>query len=197
MIDGKHDQEFLAKLSETLGQGKTESDPVFVDESCLTRAERRRKQREEAKKKVTYTFTAEQLEEHDKFVRRQYKDRCLDEVSGRLNTELEEKKKAVDDYITEEWKKREELFNGINDGGDGFFNILSLLLATSSKVLIEKFHWKPVPKDEYFDKRLATARFGDYLVDEINGIMSDENADIRKYCEKVYEDYGVKFVMEE
>ena len=174
-----------------------QSDSVFIDKSCLTRAERRRMQREEAKKKVTYTFTAEQLEEHDNFIRRQYKQRCIEDISGKLNTELEEKKKEVDDYINEEWKKREEIFSRINDTGDGFFNILSMLLATSSKVLIEKFHWKPIPKDDYFDKRLATARFGDYLVDEINSIMSDENADIRKYCEEVYENYGVKFVMEE
>lgn len=168
-----------------------------LDISKLTRPERRRLLREAKKKEVTYTFTRAQLEEHDNFIRTQFKERCKADIIQKLDADIEARKKEIDDYLTEEWKRREEIFSGINEGGDGFFNILSLLLATSSKVLIEKFHWKPVPKDSYFDKRLATARFGDYLVEEINAILEDENADIRRYCDKVYEDYGVKFIMTE
>ena len=146
---------------------------------------------------TVYTFTREQLEEHDNFVRRQFKDRVREDVAKKVEADTEARKKEIDEYLRQEWKKREEIFNGINEGGDGFFNILSLLLATSSRILIEKFHWKDIPKDGVFDKRNKTARFADYLVDEINKITQDENADIRRYVEETYQLYGIKFIMKD
>ena len=40
-------------------------------------------------------------------------------------------------------------------------------------------------------------RFSDYLIDEINAIVEDETKDIRRYCDEVYEEYGVKFIQQE
>lgn len=40
-------------------------------------------------------------------------------------------------------------------------------------------------------------RYGDYLIDEINGIIEDETKDIRTYCDEVYDLYGVKFVQQD
>ena len=71
--------------------------------------------------------------------------------------------------------------------------ILALLLAVSCRVLIEKFHWKPIPKDGNYDRRNRTVQFCDCLVDEIQSITEDETKDIRRYCEEVRDEYGVEF----
>ena len=40
-------------------------------------------------------------------------------------------------------------------------------------------------------------RFADYVVDELDKITQDENADIRRYCAETYDLYGVKFEVRE
>lgn len=143
---------------------------------------------------TTYTFTKEQLEEHDRHVLDTYRERVIGKVVKRAEEYDEVRKKELNEYIEEEWKKREELFR---NNHDGLMNTLSLLACCSSRVLIEKFHWKPIPKDGNYDRRNQTVRFADCLVQEINKICEDENADIRRYCEETYELYGVKFTAEE
>lgn len=71
---------------------------------------------------------------------------------------------------------------------------MMMLLSLSSRVLIEKFHWKPIPEDGIFDGRNKTAQFAKYMSEELNEITEDENADIRRYCEETYEKYGIKYV---
>lgn len=143
-----------------------------------------------------YTFTREQLEEHDRIVVEHAKDKIKRDLMAKMEIEYAEREAHVKKVIEEEWKSREELFKG-EDMADNFFLILSLLLATSCRVLIEKFHWKPIPKDGKYDRRNYTMRYGDYLIDEINGIIEDETKDIRTYCDEVYDLYGVKFVQQD
>jgi hypothetical protein len=110
---------------------------------------------------------------------------------------VEKAKAEVDKHIDMEWKAREEIFRPDGDSAEGFFNIMQLLLAVPARILIEKFHWKPIPKDGVYDKRNKLMMFSDYMVDELNMIMDDEMQDIRRYCDETYEKYGVKFMREE
>lgn len=146
--------------------------------------------------KKTYTFTSAQLQEHDEFVIRQKRD----EIKRKLVAEMDEKYKAkeaeLQEAIRKEWADRESKFKG-DDWSDNFFLMMSLLLSVSCRVLIEKFHWKPIPKDKYWNKTNRLARFGDAIIDEINGICNDEMKDIRWYVDETYELYGVKFMQTE
>ena len=54
-------------------------------------------------KNVTYTFTKEQLREHDLAVIRSKEDL----LQHRLDEMRAEKNKELDEYLTEEWNKRE------------------------------------------------------------------------------------------
>ena len=129
----------------------------------------------------TYTFTAAQLAAHDKFI--------IDEGKEKL-------KALAKEEIQKEWDKREAMFDKEDFAGN-FMLIISMLLAVSSRVLVEQFGWTPISKDRYFTKRYRLARFGDAIVTEINSICMDEQKDIRTYCDEVYELYGVKFISEE
>lgn len=131
--------------------------------------------------KKTYVFTAVQLAAHDKFI--------VDEAHEKLKAMAKEE-------VQKEWDKREAMFNAEDFAGN-FMLIISMLLAVSSKVLVEQFKWTPIPKDKYFTNRYRLARFGNAIVDEINGVCMDEKSDIRVYCDEVYEKYGVKFISEE
>lgn len=148
------------------------------------------------KQRATYTFTGEQLEAHDQAIVAARADKIKRDLMEQMEKEYAAREEHVKKVIEEEWKSREELFRG-EDMADNFFLILSLLLATSCRVLIEKFHWKPIPKDGKYDRRNRTMRFSDYLIDEINAIVEDETKDIRRYCDEVYEEYGVKFIQQE
>ncbi len=150
--------------------------------------------REKKSNNAVYTFTGAQLQEHDRVVIETFRERVKSECHRKVQEDIEEQKKVVDQYIQDEWAKREELFR---DEGKVMTELLSLLLCVSSRVLIEKFHWKPIPVDGYYDKRNKTVRFADLVVQEINGICEDDHKDIRRYCEETYELYGVKFAAEE
>lgn len=148
------------------------------------------------KQSATYTFTGIQLEDHDRAVVAAHTDKIKRDLMEKMEKEYAEREEHVKKVIEEEWKTREAFFKG-DDMADNFFLILSLLLATSCRVLIEKFHWKPIPKDGKYDRRNRIMRFSDYLIDEINAIVEDETQDIRRYCDDVYEEYGVKFIQQE
>ena len=98
------------------------------------------------KQRATYTFTGEQLEAHDQAIVAARADKIKRDLMEQMEKEYAAREEHVKKVIEEEWKSREELFRG-EDMADNFFLILSLLLATSCRVLIEKFHWKPIPKD--------------------------------------------------
>lgn len=145
--------------------------------------------------KTTYTFTRAQLEEHDKAVIEAKKERIRADLYEQMNADFRKKQDEIQKAIDEEWHKREEMFKG-GSWSDSFFLILSLLLAVSSKVLVEQFDWTPLPKDRYFTRRYRLARFADAVASEVDGICNDEMQDIRRYCEDVYQRYGVKFLIE-
>ena len=110
---------------------------------------------------------------------------------------VEKAKAEVDKHIDMEWKAREDILRPDGDATEGFYNMMQLLLAVPARVLIEKFHWKPIPKDGVYDKRNKLMMFSDYMADELNMIINDEMQDIRRYCDETYDKYGVKFLREE
>ena len=150
--------------------------------------------RQQKLKTSTYTFTAMQLEEHDKAVRRAYKDRVIAEARAEFDQKAKAHDAEVRSWVEKEWAERERIFGGSHR--DNMFTILGLLLACSSRVLIERFRWKPVPQNGG-DRRYRTVRFAQALIDEINGIASDEKKDIRKYIEDTYDLYGIRYTQEE
>ena len=146
--------------------------------------------REAKASKTTYVFTREQLEHHDKLVCDNFRDRIMEDCEKKLQKKAEMTQKNIDAYLEEEWKKREAL---MKTEGDNLNEMLSLLLSISSRILIEKFHWKPIPKDEKYDGRNNTAKFAKYYAEEVNLICSDEMKDIRKYCEETFDLYVVRY----
>lgn len=76
----------------------------------------------------TYTFTREQLEEHDRIVVEHAKEKIKRDLMAKMEIEYAEREAHVKKVIEEEWKSREELFKG-QDVADNFFLILSLLLG--------------------------------------------------------------------
>ena len=141
-----------------------------------------------------YSFTGAELEAHDQRLLERYRAKIMEDCTKKLEVQFAEREKEIDEYIANEWKKREALFN---DKGERLSELLRLLLACSSRVLIERFHWKPIPMDGNYDKRNRTYQFAEYLAAEINDICTDETKDIRRYCDETYEKYGVKFLFEE
>lgn len=133
--------------------------------------------REQKAQKTVYTFTQQQLMEHDQFIVRQFQEKV---------------NKTAVEKVREEWNKREQMFSQ----GDYIENmnlILEHLLALASRVLIEKFGWKAPTRNRNYN----ILKFGDYLVEEINMIVADEMQDIRRYVEETYQKYGIRFKREE
>ena len=145
---------------------------------------------------TTYTFTRAQLEEHDRVVIEAKKEQIRKDCYEQMEKDFAQKAEEANRAIEEEWKRREELFKG-DDWSSNFFMMLSFLLAVSSRVLVERFGWAPLPKDRLYNHRYRLARFGDAVAEEISGICNDEMKDIRRYCDEVYDLYGVKFQLEE
>lgn len=147
-------------------------------------------------KNTTYTFTREQLSEHDRHVIEEFRQRVVQDVyekaQKKMDAEWEKRAAAMDIAIQQEWDERARRFASENPQ-DNFFEYMSCLLAISVRVLIEKFHWKALPEDGHYDKRLRIVRFSDYVAAEIDRIAGDEMLDIRKYNDEVYKLYGLKF----
>jgi len=145
---------------------------------------------------TTYTFTKAQLMEHDRVVIRDALMKAEKELMKKAQAEYDAKNEELQKFIADEWETREKIFME-NHPNENVISLMSLLLATSCRVLIERFGWKPIPKDGIYDRRNRTMRFADCVVDEIGKITQDENADIRKYCAETYDLYGVKFEVTE
>ena len=144
----------------------------------------------------TYTFNHEQLQEHDRVVIRDALMKAEKELMKKAQAEYDAKNEELQKFIADERETREKIFME-NHPNENVISLMSLLLATSCRVLIEHFHWKPIPKDGLYDRRNRTMRFADYVVDELDKITQDENADIRRYCAETYDLYGVKFEVRE
>lgn len=152
--------------------------------------------RAQKQKNVVYTFTAEQLKEHDKLILQAHKERLRDSIKDKVKEEVDAYSAKANAEIQQEWDKRAAEFASPDTAGN-FMNMLQYLLAVSSRVLIEKFGWKPIPKDGGYDRRNRTARFADLVVDEIDKVSNDPLQDIRKYSDETYKLYGVKYTVEE
>lgn len=148
--------------------------------------------REQKKKTTTYTFTAEQLEAHDKLVLQEHLEHLRSQIKPTVDKYVAEEREQSMKVIQEEWDNRAQEFqqNGISDN---FLNLLQYLLAVPSRVLIEHFGWRPIPKDGKYDRRNRTMRFADLVADEIGKISHDEMMDVRRYSDETYKLYGVRF----
>ena len=145
-----------------------------------------------------YSFTGAELEARDKMLIDRFRESVMENAQKELDRQVKEIEakhfEEMERFIADEWKRREAMFS---DKGERLNEILRLLLACSSRVLIEKFHWRPIPEDGNYDKRNRTYQFAEHLVEEVNEICCDETKDIRKYCDETYEKYGVKYLFEE
>ena len=152
------------------------------------------------RQQATYTFTAQQLADHDNFVRQEFKARIMDDLVEKANQKMQpyiaEQQERMRQEVIAEWEERKRLFAS-EVPENNFLEFISCALAVSVRVLVEKFHWKPVPKDGRFDRRLAIARFSDFVKAEIDDISADEMKDIRRYSQEVYDLYGIRFAAEE
>ena len=140
----------------------------------MTRAERRRQEREAAHK-TTYQFTLDQIEA----IKRQ----AVIDAKEEMKVEIAAK-------IEEEWKRRGDEISGENEQ-ERIEKVLALLMSVPARILCERFHWKPV-RDEN-DQRSKLLQFSEAVVAEVNRICDDEDADIRAYRDETYELYGVKY----
>ena len=141
---------------------------------------------------TTYSFTAAQLEEHDKMILREFRQRVVDDVSKQADEIFAEREKAAMQAAVEEWEKREKAFSE-NHPNDNAVSCVSLLMATTARVLVERFGWKPIPKDGNYDRRSRLVQFCEAVTDEVYKITDPDNADILKYCDETYDLYGVRF----
>lgn len=134
--------------------------------------------RQQKAQRATYTFTAAQLEEHDRQVRLMTIDRKREEL-----------KAYAHDVLQKDFAERQAMLQGPPE--DVTVNVFSLLISVSCRVLVEEFHWTPIWKHSTNRNRLH--RFACAVRDEIERIVNDERVDIRSYAEEVYDITGVKF----
>lgn len=129
---------------------------------------------------VRYTFTREQLEQHDAQVIREA-------------IKIREKNMQADchRYV----KESLEEFN-TGDADTDMSAIIQYMLATCICVLVERFGWKPVKsnKKDGEDKRYRVVRFALAVVGELEKVAKYD--DIRDYSRRIAERYGVSFVAE-
>ena len=147
----------------------------------LTRAERRRLEKMRDKQ-VTYQYTLDQIEA----IKRKAVAEKKAEIKKEISAEIEDK-------IQREWEARVELLSGQLEC-ERMEKIMCLFLASSVKVLCEKFHWTPVKVES--DRRSKLIRFSDAVLGEIDFIFEDETIDIRDYANEVYKEYGIHYQMQ-
>ena len=142
----------------------------------------------------TYTFNHEQLQEHDRVVIRDALLKAEKELMKKAQAEYDAKNEELKKVIADEWETREKIFME-NHPNENVISLMSLLLATSCRVLIERFGWKPIPQEGHFDRRNRTMRYCEEVEREIGRITADpEKADLIAYCNETYNLYGVKFI---
>ena len=126
--------------------------------------------------RATYTFTAAQLEAHDKEVRMRTLERKKDEL-----------KAYAREVLDRDFEERTKLLTG--DATDVTLNVFSMLISISCKVLVEHFGWKPIWRHSTSRNRLS--RFVLAVQQETEALLNDELLDIRKYAKEAYDITGV------
>lgn len=127
---------------------------------------------------ATYTFTAAQLEEHDRQVRMA--------AIERKKTDLKEYARHV---IEEDFNERQKLLEGSAE--DVTLTVFSMLISISCVVLVRVFGWKPIWK--HTTSRSKLARFVTAVKEEAERLINDEMLDIRKYVQEAWDITGVRF----
>ncbi|HAC61286.1 MAG TPA: hypothetical protein DCF66_03855 [Lachnospiraceae bacterium] len=145
--------------------------------------------------KATYTFTAAQLEEHDRVVRRAAIDAKKDALKKYAIEEAQKAYLEKQEGLIEDFKERQALLTG--DTETITLNLFSLLIAIPCRVLVKDFGWKPAPmrKNEADggDTRYKLTKFAYAVNRETEELLNDETKDIRKYAQMVFEETGVMF----
>ena len=127
--------------------------------------------------RATYTFTREQLEEHDRQVR-----------MAAIERKREDLKNYARDVLDKDFAERQKLLEG--SATDVTFNVFSMLISISCVVLVRDFGWKPIWKHTTSRNRLA--RFVTAVQDEAERLVNDELLDIRQYAAEAWELTGVR-----
>lgn len=133
--------------------------------------------RQQKAQRATYTFTAAQLDEHDRQVRQDAVERKMAELKDYAHRVIEE-----------DFNERQKLLEG--NAEDVTLTVFSMLISISCRVLVERFGWKPIWKHSTGRNRLA--RFVTAVQEEAERLVNDELLDIRKYTEEAWEITGVK-----
>lgn len=92
--------------------------------------------------RATYTFTAEQLKEHDRQIR-----------MAAIERKKEDLKNYARDVLDKDFAERQRLLEGSAE--DVTLTVFSMLISISCRVLVEKFGWKPIWKHTTGRNRLA------------------------------------------
>lgn len=145
--------------------------------------------RQMKKQQARYTFTGEELEEHDRQVIREHWKKAegfAAKVDRERDAEFMKRAAAV-------WDERERMFQS-GDSTENLMAYLRCFFAISCRVLIEQFNWKP-PRSR--GRNTNIMRFAVALTSEIDKITGDQRYDIVKYAREVYDKYGVGFQMED
>lgn len=138
------------------------------------------------KAQAIITFTREQLEEHDKLVKKAWFDQCV----KHLEKEKQEYEKKVQQQVEEEWASREKLFM-TGDRAMDIAAVMQLMAYMAAEVLIEDFKWI-VPKRQ--DPRSRILRFADRYAERISNIVLNEKMDIRETNRRFTKKYGIEFL---
>lgn len=140
------------------------------------------------KQQAVQMYTRAQMEQHDKMVRKEYEKECM----KKMEEYLLRRKEEINAEIDKEWKQREIDFAGPNSN-DRFMNMLSYMLAVTCRVLVRDFGWKPLDKVHRPHPNHRLSRFSVAVAEEIDQICEDQTKDVRRYCDQVYEECGVRF----
>lgn len=144
---------------------------------ALTRAERRRQEKALAQKPVYYQYTASQIE----MMKRQAVKAEEDRIRERLKDEMEQ-------LVKEKWESREA-----EDEDERMKRALALLMSVPTRILVEKFHWRPI-KDEN-DRRSRLLQFCEAVAEEVNRVCDGEESDLKRYAEETYGICGVRYTV--
>lgn len=128
--------------------------------------------------RVTYTFTREQLEAHDRQV-----------AMEAINRKKDELKNYARGVLDADFAERQKLLEG--SATDVTVNVFSMLISISCVVLVQQFGWKPIWKHSTRRNRLA--RFVTAVQEETERLVNDELLDIRKYAAQAWDITGVRF----
>lgn len=146
--------------------------------------------RAEKKQRATYTFTAAQLEDHDRAVIRDYQKRFHDTLKAKVDEEVAKSKAEAIEEINATWKARADEFHTGNAGWD-FMMLMQYLLSVSARILIEDFGWMPPGNGKGRPRKIE--RFADRVAEIIGEISADDLADITTYSKETFDKYGLQF----